>query len=126
MDPAPSFNDYRWYIGSHTSPQDFPTFFFFNFYFSIILMEFEEGKQIIKWQSWNPRSFLRKYCRRDFPGGPVVKTLRFHCRGHRFDPWLGNYDPTCHEARSEKKSAGGVIEAGSWVYGGSLHSSLYS
>ena len=29
---------------------------------------------------------------RDFPGGPVVKTLHFHCRGHRFDTWLGNYD----------------------------------
>ena len=27
---------------------------------------------------------------RDFPGGPVVKTLRFHCRGHGFDPWSGN------------------------------------
>ena len=27
---------------------------------------------------------------RDFPGGPVVKTLSFHCRGHRFDHWLGN------------------------------------
>ena len=23
---------------------------------------------------------------RDFPGGPVVKTLHFHCRGHRFNP----------------------------------------
>ena len=23
----------------------------------------------------------------DFPGGPVVKTLRFHCRGLKFDPW---------------------------------------
>ena len=23
----------------------------------------------------------------DFPGSPVVKTLRFHCRGHGFDPW---------------------------------------
>ena len=23
----------------------------------------------------------------DFPGGPVVKTLRFQCRGHGFDPW---------------------------------------
>ena len=28
--------------------------------------------------------------RRDFPGGPVVKTLRFQCRGHMFDPWSGN------------------------------------
>ena len=26
----------------------------------------------------------------DFPGGPVVKTPCFHCRGHRFDPWSGN------------------------------------
>ena len=23
----------------------------------------------------------------DFPGGPVVKTLGFQCRGHRFNPW---------------------------------------
>ena len=27
---------------------------------------------------------------RDFPGGPAVKTLSFHCRGHGFDPWSGN------------------------------------
>ena len=27
---------------------------------------------------------------RNFLGGPVVKTLCFHCRGYRFDPWLGN------------------------------------
>ena len=26
----------------------------------------------------------------DFPGGPVVKILYFHCREHRFDPWSGN------------------------------------
>ena len=24
------------------------------------------------------------------PDGPVVKTLSFHYRGHRFDPWLAN------------------------------------
>ena len=24
------------------------------------------------------------------PGGPVVKNLPFYCRGHGFDPWLGN------------------------------------
>ena len=23
---------------------------------------------------------------RDFPGGPVVRALHFHCRGHRSDP----------------------------------------
>ena len=27
---------------------------------------------------------------RDSPGGPVVKTPHFHCRGHGFDPWPGN------------------------------------
>ena len=25
------------------------------------------------------------------PGGPVVKTLHFQCRGHGFDPWSGNF-----------------------------------
>ena len=25
----------------------------------------------------------------DLPGGPVVKTPRFHCRGRRFDPLVG-------------------------------------
>ena len=27
----------------------------------------------------------------DFPDGPVVKTPRFYCRGHGFDPWLGKF-----------------------------------
>ena len=26
----------------------------------------------------------------DLPGGPVVKTPCFHCRGPGFDPWSGN------------------------------------
>ena len=30
----------------------------------------------------------------EFPGGPVVWTLSFHCRRQGFDPWLGNPDPT--------------------------------
>ena len=25
----------------------------------------------------------------NLPGGPVVKTLCFHCREHKFDPWSG-------------------------------------
>ena len=29
-------------------------------------------------------------CHRDLPGGLAIKTLSFHCRGHEFDPWLGN------------------------------------
>ena len=27
----------------------------------------------------------------DFPGGPMVKTPRFHCKGCRFDPWSGKF-----------------------------------
>ena len=27
---------------------------------------------------------------RDFPGGPGVRTPRFHCRGLGFDRWSGN------------------------------------
>ena len=34
--------------------------------------------------------FVKTPKRREFPGGPVVRALRFHCRGHGFDPWLGN------------------------------------
>ena len=35
------------------------------------------------------------------PRGPV-KTPRSQCRGHRFDPWLGNWDPMCHMAWPKK------------------------
>ena len=34
--------------------------------------------------SWN-----KKGHNWDFPGSPVVRTLSFHCRGHKFNPWLG-------------------------------------
>ena len=36
------------------------------------------------------------------PSGPVVKTPYFHCRGPRFDPWLGNQDPACHVVQPKK------------------------
>ena len=39
----------------------------------------------------------------DFPGGRVVKTLCCQCRGHGFEPWSGNKDPTSHSVQSEKK-----------------------
>ena len=29
----------------------------------------------------------------EFPGVPLVRTLPFHCRGHGFSPWSGNWDP---------------------------------
>ena len=36
------------------------------------------------------KTYALKLDVRDFPGGPVVKTLHFQCRGHGFDPWSGN------------------------------------
>ena len=30
------------------------------------------------------------FWRQDFFGGPVVKTLHFHCKLHSFNPWLGS------------------------------------
>ena len=40
---------------------------------------------------------------RDFLGGPVVKNSSFHCRGHRFNPWSGNYDLACYAGQPKKK-----------------------
>ena len=40
---------------------------------------------------------------RDFRSSPAVKTLRFHCRGHGFDPWSANQDPECHAVGSKEK-----------------------
>ena len=34
-------------------------------------------------------NYLRKMP--NFPGGPVVKILHFHCRGHGFNPWSGKF-----------------------------------
>ena len=38
---------------------------------------------------WGRALEVRRNCWA-FSGGPVVRTLGFQCRGHRFDPWLGN------------------------------------
>ena len=39
---------------------------------------------------------------REFLGGPVVRTLCFHCQGHGFHPWSGNYNRTSRTARPKK------------------------
>ena len=39
----------------------------------------------------------------EFPGCPVVRTLPFHCRGHRFDRWWGNQGPASHTAKQTNK-----------------------
>ena len=36
------------------------------------------------------RSNIEKCLLEDFPGGPVVKTQCFQCRGHMFNSWWGN------------------------------------
>ena len=33
---------------------------------------------------------MENVCIRGFPGGPVLRTLRFHCQGPGFNPWLEN------------------------------------
>ena len=47
----------------------------------------------------------------------MVRAPRFHCRGQRFYPWSGNYDPTCHMAWLDK----GMEErqVGAWSHLGS-------
>ena len=39
----------------------------------------------------------------DFPGGPAVKTLCFHRRGHGFDPWWGTKIPHAPRSAAERK-----------------------
>ena len=34
--------------------------------------------------------FQNRWLCGEFPGGPVVRTQRFHCSGPMFNPWLGN------------------------------------
>ena len=49
-----------------------------------------------------------------FSGSPVIKTLHFQCRECVFDPWSGDWDPTCHVAWPKKKEKGNKAEW--WVY----------
>ena len=41
---------------------------------------------------------------RDFPGSSVVMTLPFHFRGHEFNPWSGNWDPTGYAVQPKIKN----------------------
>ena len=49
------------------------------------------------------RYFVRKDASWELPGGPVVRTLFFYCRGLRFDSWLVNWDPTRWMAWPKKR-----------------------
>ena len=54
-------------------------------------------------RSHKPLSMAKKKINQDFPGGPVFKTPCFQHRGHGFNPWLEDKDPTCHRVQPKKK-----------------------
>ena len=54
----------------------------------------------------------------NFPGSPVVKTPHFHGRGHGFNPWSQNWDPTCCMARHTHKK-----NLGDWDW--HMHTTIY-
>ena len=83
------------------------------------------------WVQWRPNAAKNKKNKkknsgfRDFPGGLVVNTLCFHCRGCRYGPCLGNWDPTCCMVQLKKKQLGSSASWGfGWVHILSMSSSL--
>ena len=40
---------------------------------------------------------------RDFSGGPVVKSLRFHCMSCEFKPWSGRSYRQCGQKKKKKR-----------------------
>ena len=48
-----------------------------------------ENKQELQVETLPPfRGIFNKQKTKEFPGSPVVRTLSFHCRGHRFHPFV--------------------------------------
>ena len=45
---------------------------------------------LLQWSRIWPGGWIPKSVPREFPGGPVVRTLCFHGLGPQFNPWLGN------------------------------------
>ena len=48
-------------------------------------------------------AFIKSLLLDFLPESLVVKTLRFHCRGQRCDPWSRNEDPACLPQHGQKK-----------------------
>ena len=48
----------------------------------------------------------------EFPGASMVRTLYFHCRGHRFDPWSGNYNKIPHASVKKQEKRNGYDVGG--------------
>ena len=68
----------------------------------VILLVFPYIRQRAPEPVWHLRTVIRKYRLREFPGGPVVRPPRFHCRGPGFDPCRGT-KITQAPWRSQKK-----------------------
>ena len=49
---------------------------------------------------------------REFPGGPVIRTLQFHCRGNRLDSW--SHKP--HGKKKKKKREALEAKYDTWYY----------
>ena len=47
------------------------------------------ARETVRMGALNKTAISSEMSFRGFPGGPVVRTLRFHCRGHGFKPWSG-------------------------------------
>ena len=52
--------------------------------------ETQGGKELLETNSQQLQKGTDENHLGDFPGGPVVKTPHFQCRGHRFNPWWGD------------------------------------
>ena len=59
--------------------------------------------QWILWLRGFKRALGLSWCSR-------VRTLCLQCRGHRFNPWLGNKDPIYHMVRPKNKKCSGEME----------------
>ena len=46
---------------------------------------------------------MKTWCRKDFPGGPMVKTLPFPCRGCRFKPLVRELRSCRHSVAKKKR-----------------------
>ena len=69
-----------------TDKSDYITFLKRKFYITLqILQKMVRTSEPMVHSKRNAKALIW-----EFPGCPVVRTLSFHCREHRFDPWSGN------------------------------------